>query len=212
MAPTSIYADQEDPDAQGRWQRPRSGRRWLKILLILLILPLLLGAGVALLAGRPLAFDVVRRMTARKFPEVRWIEHAELARWREDPSRAQPVVLDARTQVEYAVSHLGDAVRIDPYRPLLRPLRGFSKDTAIVVYGSAGYRGGRVADWLRRQGYSNVFNLSGGIFQWANVDRPLSRNNGPTTEVHPYDPKWGLLLESKYRIEAPPVEKRSAAP
>jgi hypothetical protein len=38
------------------------------------------------------------------------------------------------------------------------------------------------------------------------------RQDRPTTEVHPYTPTWGLLLESSYRIDAPPVEKKSAAP
>ena len=42
--------------------------------------------------------------------------------------------------------------------------------------------------------------------------RPVFRQDRPTTEVHPYHPTWGLLLESSYRIDAPPVEKKSAAP
>ena len=181
-------------------------------MLILIVLPILIGAAVALFAGRPLAFEVVRRMTVRKFPDVRWIEPAQLARWREDPGRAQPVVLDARTQAEYDISHLRDAARIDPYRPLLRPLRGMPKDTAIVVYSSVGYRSARVAYWLGRQGYTRVANLDGSIFRWANEGRPVIRDGRPVTEVHPYDERWGLMLESPYRAAALPEYKRSAAP
>lgn len=207
------HGDVDDDSTPGRWQRRRgSGSRWLKVILVILLLPLLLGAAVAAVAGRPLAFEVVRRLTARKFPDVKWIGRADLARWREDPGRAQPVVLDARTGQEFAVSHLKDAIRIDPYRPLLRPLRGFPKDTAIVVYASVGYRSARVAHWLAQQGYSNVQNLAGSIFQWANEGRPVFSQGRPTVEVHPYDDRWGLLLESQYRAKAPPLEKRSAAP
>jgi rhodanese-related sulfurtransferase len=204
----------DDDRSLGRWQRRRgsSGKRWLKLILVLILLPLLLGAAVAVVAGRPLAFEVVRRLTVRKFPDVRWIDGAELARWREDTSRPQPVIIDTRTGQEYAVSHLRDAIRIDPYRPLLRPLRGFPKDTAIVVYASVGYRSARVAHWLAQQGYTNVQNLAGSIFQWANEGRPLFSQDRPTTEVHPYDERWGLMLESQYRADAPPLEKRSAAP
>jgi rhodanese-related sulfurtransferase len=206
-------SDEYEDDSAGRWSRSRGrSRRWLWILLGAIVVPLLMGAAVAAVAGRPLAFEIVRRLTARKFPDVQWIDGAELARWREDPGRAPPVVLDARTADEYAVSHLAGALRIDPYRPLLRPLRGFSKDTAIVVYGSVGYRSARVADWLQRQGYTQVYNLEGSMFQWANDGRPMFRNGRPTLQVHPYDPNWGLMLESQYRISAPPVEKRSAAP
>ena len=206
-----------DPDPEppvGRWTRARGGepRRWLRVMLVVLVLPILIGAGVALVAGRPLAFEAVRRMTVRKFPDVRSIDAADLARWREDPGRAQPVVLDARTQAEYDLSHLKDAVRIDPYRPLLRPLRGMPKDTALVLYSSVGYRGTRVAAWLARQGYTKVANLDGGLFRWANDDRPMFHEGRPTVKVHPYDERWGLMLESPYRAAAEPVIKRSAAP
>ncbi len=208
---TDPYYDEEPA---GRWSRARGPgrRRWLWVLIAAIVVPLLIGAGVALVAGRPIAFEIVRRLTVRKFPDVKWIGRAEFAEWRRDPTRAQPVVLDARTADEFAVSHLAGAVRIDPYRPLLRPLRDFSKDTAIVVYASVGYRGARVAHWLAGQGYTSVYNLEGSLFQWANEGRPLFRNDRPTAEVHPYDPNWGLMLESQYRIDAPPVEKRSAAP
>jgi len=209
------YEYQEDEEESGgRWDRGRagSGRRWAKILLFLLLIPLLLGAGVAVFAGRPIAFDALRRLTDRKFPNGRWVEATELVRWRADPGRAQPVVLDARTEEEYAVSHLQDAVRIDPYRPSLRPLRGFPQDTAIVLYSSVGYRGARVANFLERQGYTQVFNLEGGQFKWANEGHPVFRLDRPTADVHPYTPTWGLLLESQYRIKAPPLEKKSAAP
>lgn len=203
----------EEEESAGRWSRGREGgRRWLWILLLFFVLPLLVGAGVALVAGRPIAFDVIRRMTDRKFPHGRWVEGTELVRWRADPGRPSPVLLDARTEDEYAVSHLEGAVRIDPYKPSLRPLRGFPKDTAIVLYSSVGYRGARVADFLARQGYTQVYNLQGGEFRWANEGRPVFRLDRPTAEVHPYNPTWGLLLESQYRIEAPPVEKKSAAP
>jgi rhodanese-related sulfurtransferase len=210
---TSNETDGEEPS--GRWQRRSPGggaRRWVKILLIVLGVPLLLGAGVALFAGRPIALAVVHRLTARKFPQVKWITGPELERWRSDSTRPQPTILDARTREEFLVSHLGGAVRIDPYRPILRPLRGFPKDTTIVVYSSVGYRGARLADFLARQGYSNVVGLDGGIFQWANEGRPIVRDDRPTEQVHPYDGRWGWLLESRHRAEAPPLPKRSAAP
>jgi rhodanese-related sulfurtransferase len=194
-----------------RFRRKRRKSGWI-IALLVLVLPLLVGAGVALLAGRPIAFEVVRRMAARRFPDVHWIDPAGLAKWQADPSRARPVLLDARTADEYAVSHLRGALRIDPYRPLLRPLRGMPKDTAIVVYSSVGYRGARVAHWLGNQGYNNATAMSGSIFEWANEGRPLERNGGPVTQVHPYDDSWRYLLSSEYRIDAPAVEKKSAAP
>jgi Rhodanese-related sulfurtransferase len=204
-----------DEDGGGRWERARrsrTGKPWLGMFLVVVVVPILIGAAVLLIAGRGVAFEAVRRLTARKFPDVQWIDRAELARWREDSSRPQPLVLDARTTSEYQVSHLKDALLMDPRRPTLRPLVGRAKDTPIVVYSSVGYRGARLAHWLLAQGYSNVRDLSGSIFQWANEDRPVFREGRPTTEVHPYDRRWGLLLDSRYRAAVADVETPFAAP
>jgi rhodanese-related sulfurtransferase len=210
---THTEVDEEEPS--GRWQRSRragGAGRLAKILVLVLVVPILLGVGVALVAGRPLAFEVVHRMTTRKFPAVKWIAAADLARWREDSTRPQPLILDARSAPEYGVSHLRDAIWINPTRPSLHPLRGLPKDAPVVVYGSVGYRGARVAYWLSSLGYSNVQNLSGGLFQWANQGLPVFRGGQPTAEVHPYTRRWGLLLESPHRASAADVEPRFAAP
>ncbi|HEY8196992.1 MAG TPA: rhodanese-like domain-containing protein [Gemmatimonadales bacterium] len=189
-------------------------RRFLKLFLVLFVFPTLIGGVVMLLAGRPLVFELLQRGTSYKFPHVKWIITQDLARWREDRSRAQPVLLDARTAAEYEVSHLQGARQMDPYRPSLAGLNRFPKDTPIVVYSSAGYRGARVASWLGEQGYPNVYNLGSSLFQWANEGRPIYQGDRPAEVVHPYDGRWGWgwLLEGKYRAQAPPVERHSAAP
>ena len=201
------------------WRRnpeaePGSGGRstWLKLVLIIFVIPTLIGGIVLLVAGRPLAFEILHRRIAQRFPEVKWIKPVDLARWQADTAQPQPLLLDARTAIEYDVSRLKGAVRVDPYRPSLRPLSGRPKDGAIVVYSSAGYRGARVAGWLGRQGYSNVTNLDGGIFAWANQRRPVFRGDTPTAQVHPYNRTWGYLVAADYRADAPELEKRSAAP
>jgi rhodanese-related sulfurtransferase len=186
--------------------------RWIQVLLVLIVLPIVVGGVVLLVAGRPVAFKALQGRIERRFPEVKWVSTEELAQWGKGPAEPPPVLLDARTEDEYRVSRLKGAVRIDPYRPSLRPLQGFRKDTVVMVYSSAGYRGARVASWLAKAGYTNVLNLSGGIFAWVNEGRPIFRGETPTAQVHPYDRKWGLLVDGKYRADAPDVEKRSAGP
>jgi rhodanese-related sulfurtransferase len=188
-------------------------RTWLKVFLITIVLPILLGGIVLLVAGRPIAFEVLQRRIAARFPQVKWITSQDLARWQADTAQPQPLILDARTPPEFQISHLKGAVLIDPYRPSLRPLTGSRPSESVVVYSSAGYRGAAVAGWLGRAGYTSVVNLSGGLFKWANEGRPLFQGeNRPATLVHPYDQKWGLLLAGGHRARAPEVEKRSAAP
>ncbi len=191
----------------------KTGRGWVKVLLTVILLPILIGGIVLLVAGRPLAFEVIQRKTAARFPEVKWIPTGELATWQADTGQPQPILVDARTPTEFAISHLPGALPIDPYRPSLRSLKNPPTQTAIVVYSSAGYRGARVASWLTKQGYGTVVNLTGGIFKWANEGRPLLREEGhPAATVHPYDQRWGYLVEKRYRAPAPDVPKQSAAP
>jgi rhodanese-related sulfurtransferase len=207
--------DFQEEEGAGRWtraRRPAGGRLWLRLVLVTVVVPILIGAGVVLIGGRSLGFEIVRRLTVRKFPELRWVDRAELARWRQDPGRPQPLVLDARSAPEYQVSGLRDAVWINPQRPSLHAVAKLSKDAPIVVYSSVGYRGARVAHWLAGQGYANVQNLTGGIFQWADEGRPVFRNGRPTTEVHRYDQRWGLLLVPRYRSDVPDVSTPFKAP
>jgi rhodanese-related sulfurtransferase len=188
-------------------------RGWVKVFLIMILLPILVGGVVLFIGGRALAFEILERRIASRFPQVQWIETGDLARWRDQPGQAQAIVLDARTGPEFALSHLKGAVPIDPYKPSLRALQGAPKTAPVVVYSSAGYRGARVASWLGQNGYPNVRNLTGGLFQWANEGRPLFKEEDrPTALVHPYDDRWGLLVGRRYRARAPAVEKRSAAP
>ena len=93
----------EDTETQGRWKRHHdeepASKGW-KILLIVIGALLVLGAGVVVFAGRPIAFAIVKRQTARKFPELHWVDGATLTRWRSDSTRPPPVILDARTEIE----------------------------------------------------------------------------------------------------------------
>ena len=189
-------------------------RRLIRLFLFLFVLPTLIGAVVMVAAGRPLLFELLQRGTSYKFPRVEWIITKDLARWLDDSTRTPPVILDARSQAEFDVSHLKGALRIDPYRPGLAGLSGLSRDTPVVVYSSAGYRGARVANWLGQQGFGRVQNLGSSLFQWANEGHPLYQGARPVQVVHPYDGKWGWgwRLEGEYRAQEAAVERHSIAP
>ena len=187
-------------------------RRLLRLFLILFVIPTIIGTVVLIAGGRPLAYELLQRGTTYRFPEVKWIVTRDLARWMDDPGRPKPVVIDARSEAEFAVSHLKGARRMDPYRPVLDPISAFPKDTPIVVYSSAGYRGARVATWLQGQGYLRVQNLGSSLFQWVNEGRPLFRGTQPAQVVHPYDSQWGWLLGKDYRADTRPAERHSFAP
>jgi hypothetical protein len=73
------------------------------------------------------------------------------------------------------------------------------KETPIVTYCAVGYRSGEMAERLRAAGFTNVRNLEGSIFAWANEHRPLVQENERATRVHPYNGFWGRLLNDDAR-------------
>lgn len=96
------------------------------------------------------------------------------------------------------MSHLRRARRVDPELTDVASL-GLERDDLIVVYCSVGWRSGGIADRLRAAGYTRVYNLEGGLFQWANEGRAFYRGNERASQVHPYDAIWGRLLNERYR-------------
>ncbi len=168
-------------------------------------LGLIVTALIVLVAGygavRTSAFQwfMLRASLRSQFPEMRWISTNELADWLEDRQRKPPILLDVRTEAEWNVSHLPGARRVDPGASSEAALPNVSKGAAIVTYCAVGYRSGNLASRLRAAGFTNVQNLDGGIFQWANEHRPLVRDGEPVTRVHPYDQFWGRLLSKDVR-------------
>lgn len=150
-------------------------------------------------AWRAIAFKFLKQVIAYKFPGIQWISPAELAQWLENPTKPQPVVLDARSQAEYAVSHLNGSDRIDPDFPGLEKLAGISRSQPIVVYCSIGYRSAAVVKQLEQAGFTQVQNLEGSLFQWVNEGHSVFQGEHLVQGVHPYDPIWGKLLKPQHR-------------
>ncbi|MDH4282359.1 MAG: rhodanese-like domain-containing protein [Myxococcales bacterium] len=147
----------------------------------------------------------IRHAIAVRFPKVQWIDTATLSQWLGRSSGRRPVVLDVRTREEYAVSHLGQARRLDPDRPDIERLH-IAADGTVVVYCSVGYRSAAVVAALEREGVHEVYNLEGGIFQWAAEGRPVYRDGVLVKQVHPYDRVWGRLLPRELRAPLGPEE------
>jgi rhodanese-related sulfurtransferase len=163
---------------------------------------------VQLGCSQDLTWRAVDRMIAANYPDVPTITTDSLAERLADSTRARPVLLDARSPEEYAVSHLPGARRVDPDATSFPELGPLGKDTAIVVYCSVGYRSARITSRLQTQGFTNIANLRGSIFRWANEGRPVVRDGTPVQAVHPYDASWGTLLHDDLRAYAPSKEAR----
>ena len=160
---------------------------------------------LCLSAARASAFGwaLVNAKIRSEFPDVRRITTAELDAWLKDRTRPAPLLLDVRTRAEFDVSHLERATHVEP-DAAPSAVRA-PKDRPIVTYCSVGYRSGAFAKKLGEAGFTNVANLDGSIFRWANEDRPVMRDRQRVKEVHPYNGTWGLLLKKERRAAVPPI-------
>lgn len=105
-------------------------------------------------------------------------------------------ILDAREKVEYDVSHLPEAKWVGYDHFDSSALKNISKETIIIIYCSIGYRSEKIGEKLKEMGYSKIYNLYGGIFEWTNRQYPLVDNkNQTTTNIHAYNKEWGAWLE-----------------
>lgn len=165
---------------------------------IAFIIGLILIALIPLVFGQAISWAGVLRLVRNTFPAVKQMTTQQLASWYAQPNK-RFVILDAREPAEYEISHLKNAVRIDPNATNFPSLQNISNDTPIVVYCSVGYRSSQLAERIQRSGRANIYNLEGSIFKWANEGKPVYHGTTQVQKVHPYDSKWGLLLDKKYR-------------
>lgn len=126
---------------------------------------------------------------AEQYPDVR---HLSIEDYLVDYPKA--VLVDVRASEEYAVSRIPGAVHIEDRAELLTFAREHS-DLQLILYCSVGARSADAARFLQEQRsevmVGEVANLAGSIFEWANEERPLENDAGPTSEVHPFNAWWG---------------------
>jgi len=111
------------------------------------------------------------------------------------------VILDIRSQKEFQVSHLTNAVMIDYDNFDKSDIQNIPLDTEIIVYCSVGYRSEKIGEDLLELGYSNVKNLFGGIFQWKNDGfEVVNQQSVETDSVHTYNRNWSQWLINGVRV------------
>ena len=115
-------------------------------------------------------------------------------------SDAKPVLLDTRTSEEYKVSHLQGARFVNYDSFTVEQVKNIPKATPIVVYCSVGYRSERIGEQLRQAGFTNVYNLYGGIFEWVNSGLPVFNERGQTQQVHAFSRTWGMWLKKGEKV------------
>lgn len=84
-------------------------------------------------------------------------------------------ILDVRTPREFFEGHIKNALQADwnDKAEFERRLSFVDKNKPVYVYCLAGGRSAAAADKMRKAGYANVYELSGGTNAWRAASKPL---------------------------------------
>jgi rhodanese-related sulfurtransferase len=141
---------------------------WISSCLLDFVRNNLLLFAVAIASGAMLLWPLVRRTAGGP-----WVSPAQATHL---INREDALVLDVREANEFATGHVLGAKNL----PLAR-LRASGaelpkkKERPIIVYCDGGERAGKAAAALKKQGFTRVTNLSGGINAWQQAGLPLEK-------------------------------------
>ncbi|MEX0647547.1 MAG: rhodanese-like domain-containing protein [Balneolaceae bacterium] len=80
-------------------------------------------------------------------------------------NREKFTLLDVRESHEYYISNIGGL--LVPLDQLGGKLNEFDKNEEIVITCRSGSRSAKACELLSENGFTNVFNLQGGVNEWA---------------------------------------------
>ena len=110
----------------------------------------------------------------------------------------KPLLLDARSPAEHAVSCISGARLVDPSVALPIVISAIEAGRPIVIYCAVGVRSTDLAlsieATLPEHRAIEIYNLEGGIFRWQREGRLLVDARGPTDRLHPFSRHWARLL------------------
>ena len=128
--------------------------------------------------------EVMYQNYQKDFPDVTDIS-ADQAVKSESPG--SPLFVDVRKHAEQSVSMLPGAITEKEF--LIQPEA--YKDRLVIAYCTIGYRSGKFAQKVRKQGI-DVLNLRGGILAWLHIGGKVFNQGKIVNHVHVYGKKWDL--------------------
>jgi rhodanese-related sulfurtransferase len=92
-------------------------------------------------------------------------------------AEAGVITLDVRTPGEFAEGFIEGARLIDfQSGNFENEIATLDKNATYAVYCRSGNRSGQAVKTMQDAGFTNVFNMNGGVIDWANAGLPLVRN------------------------------------
>jgi thioredoxin 1 len=104
------------------------------------------------------------------------------------------LLLDVRSPEEFEGGHIANAENINwNGADFEKEVAAYSKDKTVYIYCLSGGRSGQAANFLRKNGYSNVIELNGGMMKWRSAGLP--ETSGKSTNLGMTIEQFNTLLE-----------------
>ncbi len=98
----------------------------------------------------------------------------DVATVRAPQGRDDVVLIDVREPEEYAAGHI-PGVRLIPMSEIPSRLNETPTDKTVIVTSRSGNRSGQITSFLRRNGFTRVHNMRGGLLEWQRAGYPVEK-------------------------------------
>lgn len=164
----------------------------IRFYLVLTIFPLLLLAFSPEAIAQSLAYKaLLSTLYDSDFPVLKPAQLTDLGAYQ---------ILDTREKEEFEVSHLKGANWVGYDTFSIKNVASLDKNKPVLVYCTVGVRSQEIGKRLYEAGFKEVYNLYGGLIEWANEEKPIFLGDSKTNKVHTYSKTWGIWLTNGEKV------------
>jgi rhodanese-related sulfurtransferase len=97
-----------------------------------------------------------------------------VAEFQAKTQEAEVVILDVRTKSEFNEGHIANSINIDfQSDTFLNEILKLDKSKTYAVYCRSGNRSGKAVATMSNEQFISLYNLNGGVIDWAAAGYPL---------------------------------------
>ena len=89
-------------------------------------------------------------------------------KWASESVETNNIILDVRTPEEFSEGYITNATNLNIYdaNTFMSKIQSFNKENNYYIYCKSGARSAQACQIMGQLGFSNVYNLLGGITNW----------------------------------------------
>lgn len=110
--------------------------------------------------------------------------------WNKLQATANAQIVDVRTPAEFQKNHLKGAMNLNINGPEFRnQVAALDKSKPVFVYCLSGGRSASAANYMRSEGFTEIYEMAGGMTKWLAANKPYEQGAGTSATA-------GMTLEA----------------